>query len=509
MPIIIPGFKGGMANSLFDPLSKQTFQSANGLDVFTYPNILVPHHTIANDVTDKTPNKTKLDFFYKASDGIGYFKGFDESGGTVLTIWDASSGALGSTVSLTAETVATGAGGAHGMVEFLSNLWLFQTSSVIQRFDFSSITAAVVSTVSDTAPIFVHEGLAKMFYTVSAYQIGASADITPANTAVITFDNSITIAQMAALGQFVVIGLNKKNAAGPSQLAIWDGASSTLEDLINLGDTGIQSVVNVNGEIYVITSSNTHGWGSKNLIRIYKLERGRMRMKKELDLQATATGAITVLPNAVAVRGSKIYFGIKTNATATAMTIDNGVFAYDTDQDVLTLDRVVSDTTGIDITSVAFNGGAMVVTWYDGTDYHLSHVVSSPSVSALGKYISNAFPLANGRPDTIKRILLNHKSLPTSCGFTVKVKHFGYPIGGSIPAADSFANLLTPQGNSATSGFTQSTTNATYTLIENSDKFKEARFAQLEIDWDEVSGLNAAEIIFPIFIDTVGGHDKM
>ena len=103
-----------------------------------------------------------------------------------------------------------------------------------------------------------------------------------------------------------------------------------------------------------------------------------------------------------------------------------------------------------------------------------------------------------------------HKPIPSSCGFTAKIKHIGhYPVGGSVASEDSFASLLTPQGNSVTSGFTQSTNNAAYTIIENNDKFKEARFAQLEIDWDEINSVDAASIMFPIFIDTVGGHDKI
>src|SRR3990167_7088653 len=264
MIIQIPGFKGGLANSVYESLSKQTYQSAKGLNVFTFPNILLPNHSIDNDATDKTLNNIKLNAFIKGSDGRNYFKGFDEAGGTVLTIWDAATGALGSVTALTAEATAAGAGGSHGMVEFLSYLWFYETSTIIQNFNFTAIDDAVVTSVSDQALIFVHQGLGKMFYTVSAYQIGSSADITPTNAAVITFDNAMRVVQMAEYGRFVVVGLNNVNGASSSKLAIWDGSSTTVDDIIHLGDTGIQSVVNVNGSIYILTSTNPFGWGSKN-----------------------------------------------------------------------------------------------------------------------------------------------------------------------------------------------------------------------------------------------------
>ena len=502
--IIIPGFKGGIANSLFDPLSKQTYQTAKGLDVFMFPNILKPNHDITNDATDKTLNNIKLNAFIKGSDGKNYFKGFDNSAGTTLTIWDASTGGLGSTTSLTAETTAAGAGGSHGIVEFLAYLWYFESSTVIQNFNFTTIDDAVVASISDQAPIFVHQGLGKMFYTVSAYQIGSSADITPTNTAVITFDNAMRVVQMAESGRFVAIGLNHVNGASSSKIAIWDGSSTTIDDLIDLGDTGIQSVVNVNGIIYVLTSTNPFGYGAKNLIRIYKIVGSQAKMIKELDLQATTVGAVTINTQAVVALNGKIYFGMIASSATTIMTIDNGVYAYDTEQNILTLDRITSDTTAIQITSIGFNGGALVTTWYDGTNYKISHVISTPAVSSSGVYQSNAFFLNNGKRGKIKRIKILHKALPASCGFTVKVKHYGhYPSDGSVASADSFTVITTNQGSGSSTGKTQSTDNTTYTIIEDLDKFKEADMAQIEIDFDEVSGINAAEILFPILIETI------
>ncbi len=104
----------------------------------------------------------------------------------------------------------------------------------------------------------------------------------------------------------------------------------------------------------------------------------------------------------------------------------------------------------------------------------------------------------------IKRIKIMHKPLLASCGFTIKVKHFGhYPLTGSVAAEDSFVTILGPQGNTLTSGFSQSTTNATFTVLEDLDKFKTADFAQIEIDFDETSGSNSAEILFNIIVETI------
>jgi hypothetical protein len=123
--------------------------------------------------------------------------------------------------------------------------------------------------------------------------------------------------------------------------------------------------------------------------------------------------------------------------------------------------------------------------------------------SSGGIYESVAIPLNNGLKGLIKQIKLMHKPLPAGCGFTVQVKHYGHYIkNGTPPAEDSFTTLYTSQGNTSTSGMTQSTTNSTFTVIETQEAFKWADYAQIRILFDETTGTSAPEIIFPIIINT-------
>jgi hypothetical protein len=178
------------------------------------------------------------------------------------------------------------------------------------------------------------------------------------------------------------------------------------------------------------------------------------------------------------------------------MTIDNGIFAYNTSQGIFTLDRLVEDTSDISILSVNVVDGKPVVCWFDGTNYRINHVPASLAKSSYGIYKSNAFLIGGAKKGRIKTIKINHKPLPASCGFTVKVKHYGhYTADSTPPTEDSFTILLTPQGKATTSGLTQSTDNSTFTILQNHNLFKWADFAQLEIDFDEISGVNAPSII--------------
>src|SRR3990167_8865062 len=492
--ITIDGFAGGLANDPYDPLNKQTFQTAKDLEVFTATRTLSPHLALGADLTDKTRNNIKLSAAIKASDGRIYFKGFDESTGAVLTIWDAGT-SLGSSSSLTAETTASGAGGGFGMVEFNSDIFYYESSSIIQAFDIgcSTIVTNAVA-VNNTCPIFVHEGLNTMFYTVSNKAIGKTTSSTISSTAALTFGDDQRPIMMTHLGQFVVIGLNTANNSKTSKLAIWDGSSTAIDDLIDIGDTGLQGIANLNGTIYMITTSNAAGFGKFNIIRLYRWRGAGVELVREIDLKPTAANAVTVNPASIAVHKDTLFFGMNAD-TANTMTIDNGVYAYNQKTDILTLDRVVEDTTNIDVSSITIIEGTPVVTWFDGTNYRINHVPASTNKSALGVYESNIFPLdgtSGSKYGKIESILLNHAALPASCGFTVAIKHYSnYDISGSVPSADSYTDLTTPQGSGNSTGKTQSTTNATYTRIQSPNDFDRATHAQIKISLDEINSADS------------------
>ena len=506
--IQISGFKGGYTNDLFDPLSRQTFQIAKDLDIISSSNMMVPHKALGTDATDKTLNNIKIDSTIIASDGRIYLKGFDNTSGTTLTIWDAAT-TLNASTDLTAETVASGAGGGHGIVEFLSDLFYYESATRIQAFDIGGgavVTNAVA--VNNTMPIFVHDGLKKMFYTVAANQIGGTATTTISSTALLTLNEDERPRMATHFGRFVVIGINVVNGSRTSKLGIWDGSATALDDLIDVGDVNIQAIANVNGTIYVITASNTGTLvGVDKKIKLYRWRGGLVDLVKEIEMKNTAGGAFSVNQESVAVHGDSLMFGVN-STTDGVMGIDNGVWAYNQRTGILTLERITEDVDDINITSINLIEGSPVVTWTDGTNYRINHSFVAGAPSTRGVYRSNAFPLNDGMPGQIKRIYINHKPIPTSCGFTVAVKHFGnYPWGGTVPTEDSFTDLITEQGaDTATTGKTQSTDNTTFTEVTGSDTngnpaFDVARYAQLEIKVDEIAASTPVSILAPITLE--------
>ena len=505
--IQIPGFKGGYSNDKYSSISKQTFQKAENLDIFTLEKVLTSLLRLRTDTTDKTLANIKLNSAIMAADGRVYFRGFDEATGNTLTIWDAGLPVnLDDITAITAEATASGTSSNHGMVEFLSDLFYYESATRIQAFDIGG--AAVVTNavnVNDTMPIFVHTGLKKMFYTVANNQIGATTSATISATALITFEEDQRPVMCAEFGRFVAVGLKTANQSKTSKIAIWDGSSTTIDDLIDIGDVGLQGLVNVGGVLYaLVVSQPDNADVPRNLVRIYKIVGSSARLVQEIDCKSTFQGTVTIDTDAITVRAGKIYFGLSSSGNTGILGIDNGVWIYDTLTDLLTLGRTTQDTDHNDILSISFAGNIMIVNSQTSTAVKRLNHNRTILKSAIGVYESNIFPLNGGLRGKINKIYLNHDPIPTSTGFTVAIRHYGnYPWGTSVPSQEAYQDISGPQGSGSSTGKTQSTDNAMFTEI-SSEKFVDAVYAQIKISIDEVNESaesNAPAIVFPIIIE--------
>ena len=585
--MIIPGFKGGVADSLFDPLEKQTFQTARNLDVIGEQNILTPLSlfTDINTPADGSDNFTPLNVT-KGSNGRYYVIGkititdsnvalystaalaalptwnvdFRINTGntmssaieefkdriffaysTILKAWGLLTGTKPTfTVTIASPGIFTSTG--HGLAD--GDSVIFTTTGALPT-GLTAGTAYFVITAGLTADAFEvsatpggsavntsggqsgthslqqtktissslttgldflreHKGLGKLFFIHNSGKTIGHYDNTTVTLAALTLEKDDTAVGAEPYGRFMIIGI--RSSAKKDRFLVWDGSATTFEQLIPTGDIGLQTFRVIGSTIHYLVANSTTGG---QFFRYYKLTMGgEPQLIKEFK-PGTTTGATTVSPNGVDFVGDTFQFAFTGD---TYSLLDQVIWAYGSGgknlPNLLTPLRTVLDgaTTNKVFLAIKNLQDGLIVIWRNNaldTPYHIEATGISGNISDDGVYESNAFLLSGGLPAKIKRITINHKPLPASCGFTVKVKHFGhYPRGTSIPAEDSYAILYTPEGNSATSGMSQSTTNTTYTILEDPNVFKSARFAQIQILFDEVSTTNAASIIFPIIIET-------
>lgn len=515
--ILIPGYKGGQTLNLFDPVSKQTYQTAKDLDVYADTNLLRPHRLKHQAITNPTISGGSDYAFYHsfvASNGKTYVLGSATISSAVnFVLWSTST--LDASPTWTADyNVATGSPGAF-CDEYKDGLYFSAGTNFDKWANLSGTPSRSNIGTLDSVATFIrtHHGLGKI-YAVHGTKV-ASWDNSTFTAAALTVDTGDTIVGLEPFGRFMIVGVRGAGSKR-SRFLVWDGVSTTVDDVIDLGDVGLRGFRVVGGVINYITM--TVSSYDTDLIRLATVVPGgtpKIIKEQPYDV-STGNGGINL--NAFAAFGDIFFYGFN----GSDYDIDLGIYAYGSGNSDIKkfwgLWRLVHTgvTSAVSIFSINHTGDNIIIIWATATGggtYYITTLKANSitmATAAYGVYQSNAFPLNNGKLGRVKRIIILHKPLPASCGFTVKLKHIGhYPIGGSVASEDSFATLNTPQGNSVTSGFSQSTTNAAYTVIEVPDKFKEARFAQLQIEWDEVNSTDAAEIIFPIFVETVDSADKM
>ena len=502
MLIQIPGFLGGQVDSAYEPVENQTFQKARDLDIFGELNVLTPNHKLVNDNGKSTNFKPYNS--YTGSDGKHYFLGQEEIAATTYRIVYSTAllGTLGTYTEV--DKVSGTIGNEYPFEEFKDGLFWGNGTSLRRWGNLSGApSAANVAGISLTTSLNAlrsHIGLGKLFYVHNTQKSIGWYNGSTNSDSVLVLNANDRIVSIEPFGQFLLVGVKDVQRSKNSRILIWDGASSTVEDVMELSTPNLQAFRVIGSMIRALVADNRE-WA------IYEGTVGGQLDPVCIFKNVNSDTTTEFNNEALSVNTGVLYWGTKAAQSVNTPTLsqDVGVFAYGTEKiskpKRLNLDRLVHTgaTTAVAITSVKYNGRFYIVTWTNGTDWFINHNNdSSRASSANGVYQTEIFKTAFGRKGKIKEIIIDHKSLPASTGFTVKIRHLGSksPMRGIAPGTEeTFA--------SGAVSVSQTLDNTTRTVIKDGDvDFKYCEAAQIQIAFDTVSGTNAPEIIFPIIIET-------
>lgn len=524
---IVPSFKGGISESAYDPVELGTFTSARGMDVYGSSFVLKPLKAIESQTFNSTItfNTNKIERVFGASNGSTYIFGND--GSDKLRIFKAANIRVGTSSSIVA--TSSTASSAFDVAGNRGRHWIVEAGGYIVFYNGINVARLKLSDDSVTydpfsfsanqyvGPILYHEAYGAVFvaagndYGANKVYRKYSVDLSgsAAFELMLTLDPKYWIRSMQAYGKYVLIGASHIGEAQTSKLFVWNGSATTVEDVVDVGDVGLQSIRNINGLVHILTVTRPDGMG-QNACRLYLWGGGQVELAHELPLNNTNTAspAVTghpfIMDTAVDVYKSQLYWAFSDDSVTNSgqIGIDPVVYSYGSnsprDKRFLTQSYIPAvDATEHEFRSIQWVNGNLVLCHRDkgaGNWY-----IGSSATATLGTLTSQGYfesvqiklhPLTKGK---VKRIVLTHKPLPASTGFVVKLKHIGnYPHGTSVPSPQAYQTLKT-----------QTDDNATITVIEDpGGTFQWCDSVQLKLEPSTVSGTNAPEIIFPIIIET-------
>jgi hypothetical protein len=521
--ITIPGFKGGLAYCQYDPPESQRYIAAKDIDVYDPDDSAKPVPGLFNDapkVGGSTLNldNAKPEYGILASTGSVYFFGNDNSGNNKLQVWKSAVASLGATSTWTAVSASAGNttapntsnSGRKWVAEYKGYLYFVAKSASLASIKLADDTYAEELNTNNSAcngPILTHEGLGNLYFAND--NAVSKFDGTTYSISLLTLDPKYKVVSMAPFGRFVMVGVQAINDCTTSKIYIWNGSAATVDDIIDIGDGGLQAIRNVNGVLNILTIKKP-ATSFPTALRIYEWSGGQVQFVRELDMSSTVGTLPAIIDPAVTTYKDCLFWGFSQVTTAAPLGIDNLIYAYGRSRGgetkFLTGYQLNSTATvsGVRYTNVIFVSGVPMVFFNDGsTHWYINHGYAAVTLgghSANGVYISPIIffdPVYKGQ---IKKVELRHKPLPASTGFRVSIKEVGkYSDAGTPPTQGSF----TLNGTGALVATTQSTQNATRTIINsiNGSAFSLADGFQIQIELNTVSGLDSPEIIFPILIE--------
>lgn len=508
MSYIQLGFKGGQANSVYDDVERGKFASARDLQIFNTIRTLKPNVALVNDAG--MPASFKPRNVYLASDGKYYFVGSEGSNTQLYSV-----DTLSPSSTYTSVSAIAGFSQSYWPIEEFKDYLYWPRSGDLKRYGTlssgPSVATAGATITSAVDFLKTHAGLGKLFYVHGSRQIiGYTSDGSSFTDAALTLEKNDRCIGIEPYGRFLLIGVVDVRAAKKARILVWDGSSTTYDDVINLSQPDLKAFRIVNGYIEAIFL------GARSL-RVYKFSPGSSPGRPAASYDIISSGVTPDLLNqAVETEGDVMYFGLASVSDNLAtFDRDVGIFAFGNNTpgyaDALNIDRLISTgSTTAGILCIKKFGNTLgsevmvVITLTANSTFAINHTLGTTvgTLSANGVYESDAFPLKKGLPGKIKRIIINHEAIPTSTGFTLSLKHLGhYPWGTSVPSAEAYSALTTNEGSGGSTGKTQSTNNAFMTEIDKPDFFKTARFAQLKIAFDEILTTAAPTIVFPILVE--------
>lgn len=514
MIIRIPLPNPKLAKNLFDPLN--TVQNAAGIDLLDNISILRPFpQKIRASAIPTAGGATNVNMrnSIRASDGRFYFVGSATiAAATNLVLFRTATLSASPTWTLDYNVAGTP---SDALVEFQDGIYFGYGTTLAKWATLSSGSPSATAIASSGGGnalttglnlLLNHRPLGLLYFVHNSGRTIGSYDGSTVTLTRFTVPVGERIVSLQSYGQYVLIGVRSEDSGsssgdGKSKILVWDGSSTSSISQSIIHDMGLGAVRVIRDTAVAICTTMPSAAAVVRL-RIYQgTPGGSMRLVEWKDWR-DGKGPTGLNDNAVDISMDKLWFGLQMQQDTT----DGGIFVYDPMKESMYRARVPEAATTDDIfTSLRMYGTDTAITYQTSGGTKIINHIGSSSTTQTGVYETNAFRLASGnKRGKIKQIRFLHKANPANTGFTVAVKHIGH-YDKSIPSADSFTDLLTPQGSGGSTGKTQSTDNATFTNIYNDNKFKKADFAQLRITFDEVTAITSggsSEIFTDIIVET-------
>jgi len=424
----LDSFRDGLAKSIYQGGKNQFAPGTYDIDFFSQPGIIQPVIGLKRDTGD--PSTRDIRAVIRASDGTYYWIGTNASG--ELQVWTGSPGS-NTTLSTSGSGNASATNMAQGskVIEFKgsgSNTYLifYDSSTDLAKFDIG--TPAITLTANGSA-LTGNTGLDLLIYKSFLYycnknKVGRAVHCDSSagfNDSALTLEDKYRVQTLTGWGNKVVVGAATKNEGGNSKLFIWDGVSTLFDYSVDLPDNGLRAAVNNNGIIYLFCVSNPNGNADINIVRVYAWAGGeRIKLIRELNLEATTINSFKILPAAVNSYRGKVYFTINAG-TADSMTIDNGVYSID-ERGVLNLEYIDASADTSDLSAYFCQWIEGDLFWFfdaGATKVKAHHAGDDYSSNARLDTLAYRF---DSRYETrIDEIFFNLVSLPASTSVAVSI----------------------------------------------------------------------------------------
>lgn len=427
----INNFSGGISD---DPRkeSSSEFIITKHFDIFSQPNRLTPYRSLEADTNDGSSatgmkQYRLLDFLYASGSAKLYALGKVVATG-VTKIFNKADATTGNWT-LPASSEGNGAVQNGCLVEYKDYLWGFQGTNQIWKYGTLSGTPSITNSASTTGVSItsVAQGLVFQDYLYLPYnnKIWRATDATTFSDAYLTLPSNFKITSLCQWGKYIAIALAPVSTFnGTSKVALWDGTSTDVQEIIDWGEGELRVLETIEGYIVGITDrylNNSVGAGKGSmLIQVYS--GGTPQVMKEVFTQALSG---KTMPLSKAVRNNRVFFCAKIMTNSAGTEYNEGIWSFGRKNVnypfTLTLDQIDENVNTNGIQSFGTAGNYFFIA--HSNDGSLDKTNDSAVYTFTSIYESQIFNFGDADSDKrLEFVRISFRRLATGESFTVKMK---------------------------------------------------------------------------------------